>query len=152
MDQLTKRPLKVGLFLPQIEGWMAEGSGWRETLALARRAEEVGFDSLWVVDHLLYRPFEEPELPTSGVWDSWSWLAALAAVTTRIELGPLVTSTSFRNPALLAKIADTVDEISGGRLGGCQHAADASQCRTGSWFSGNSNPVLFRWRSWRVHS
>jgi alkanesulfonate monooxygenase SsuD/methylene tetrahydromethanopterin reductase-like flavin-dependent oxidoreductase (luciferase family) len=117
MDQLAKRPLKVGLVLAQIEGWIAGGSSWQETLALARRAEAVGFDSLWVVDHLLYRyPFEDPDAPSFGLWECWSWLAALAAATTRIELGPLVSATTFRNPALLAKIAETVDEISGGRL------------------------------------
>ena len=80
---------------------------------MARRAEDVGFDSLWVGDHLLYRDHgEEPK----GPWEAWSLLAALAAITERVELGPLVAATSFHNPAMLAKKADTVDEISGGRL------------------------------------
>ena len=88
-------------------------ASWRDLMALARLAEDVGLDSLWVPDHLLYR--SEGEV-SRGTAESCSLLAALAAVTNRIELGSFVTCTSFRNPALLAKIADTIDEISGGRL------------------------------------
>jgi probable F420-dependent oxidoreductase len=80
---------------------------------MARVAEEVGFDSLWVGDHLLYR--NAGEAPR-GPWEAWSMLAALAAVTERVQLGPLVASASFHNPAMLAKKAAAVDEISGGRL------------------------------------
>jgi probable F420-dependent oxidoreductase len=113
-----RRPLKVGLFLPAAEG-MAGGQAprWSDLLALARRAEAVGFDSLWLPDHLLVRlwmPGWDGHLV--GGWECWSLLSALSAVTERIELGPLVSCSSFRNPALVAKMADTVDEISGGRL------------------------------------
>jgi probable F420-dependent oxidoreductase len=80
---------------------------------MARRAEEVGFDSFWLPDHLLFR---FPQVHQQGAWDAWSLLAALAATTNRIEIGPLVACSSFRNPALIAKMADTIDEISGGRL------------------------------------
>jgi alkanesulfonate monooxygenase SsuD/methylene tetrahydromethanopterin reductase-like flavin-dependent oxidoreductase (luciferase family) len=110
-----KRPLKIGLLLPDTTAEMAGGGTlrWAGFKAMARRAEEAGFDSLWMADHLLWR-FEG--LPADGPWEAWSVLAALAEATDRAELGTLVTCTGFRNPALLAKIAATVDEISGGRL------------------------------------
>jgi alkanesulfonate monooxygenase SsuD/methylene tetrahydromethanopterin reductase-like flavin-dependent oxidoreductase (luciferase family) len=104
-----RRPLKVGLHLPETE----RIARWRDLASMCKLAEDVGFDSIWVPDHLLYR-FEGQ--PPSGPWECWSILSAVAAATTRVEIGPLVLCTAFRNPALIAKMADTVDEISGGRL------------------------------------
>jgi probable F420-dependent oxidoreductase len=103
------RPLRVGVQLPEVE----RAVRWPEYVAMARAAEEVGFDSIWVGDHLLYRGDGRPE---RGPWDAWTLLAGLAAVTERIALGPLVACTSFRSPGLLARTAAAVNELSDGRL------------------------------------
>lgn len=102
------RPLGVGLQLPEVERPVR----WREQLAIAQLAESVGFDSLWVGDHLLY---DFPDGRT-GPWEAWSQLAALAAATQRVLLGPLVAVPAFHTPVMFAKKAITVDEISAGRL------------------------------------
>ena len=86
---------------------------WAELREMATLAERIGLDSVWTGDHLLYR---DDGRPSRGPWEAWSILAALAAATERVEIGPLVASTSFHNPAMLAKKAATIDEISGGRL------------------------------------
>jgi probable F420-dependent oxidoreductase len=110
----SNRPLRIGIELPVAERRARDDiPNWTDILAMARRAEAVGFDSIWVEDHLLLRPDgQEPQ----GLWECWSIVAALAAATSRIEIGTYVACTAFRNPALVAKMADTVDEISGGRL------------------------------------
>jgi probable F420-dependent oxidoreductase len=102
-------PLKIGIQLPEVEREVR----WPELRDMARAVEAAGFDSIWVGDHLLFR---DPGIGARGPWEAWSVLAALAAVTDRVQLGPLVASVSFHNPAMLAKKAATVDEISGGRL------------------------------------
>ena len=105
--------LEVGILLVPYTGAMAgETPRWRHLREMAERAEDVGFDSLWVPDHLLLRSADV----TGGAWECCSLLAGLAVATERIKLGTAVISTAFRNPALLAKIASTVNEISGGRL------------------------------------
>ncbi len=112
-----KRPLKVGLVLPHWEAGMSgKTPGWSDITEMATLAEDMGFDSLWVVDHFLVPYRYRGEDKVQGFWDSWTTLSALAATTNNVELGTLVTGTGFRNPALMAKIADTVDEISGGRV------------------------------------
>jgi alkanesulfonate monooxygenase SsuD/methylene tetrahydromethanopterin reductase-like flavin-dependent oxidoreductase (luciferase family) len=101
--------LKLGYHLPETD----RPTTWRDIASLSRTAEAVGFSSVWVPDHLLYK-FENE--PPDAPWECWSMLSAIAAMTSTVEIGPLVLSASFRNPALIAKMAATVDEISGGRL------------------------------------
>jgi alkanesulfonate monooxygenase SsuD/methylene tetrahydromethanopterin reductase-like flavin-dependent oxidoreductase (luciferase family) len=103
------RPLRVGVQLPEVE----RDVRWPEYLAMARAAEEVGFDSIWLGDHLLYRDDGRPE---RGPWDAWTLLGALAGVTQRVALGPLVACLAFHPPGVIARMAAAIDEISGGRF------------------------------------
>jgi len=113
-ETTRSRPLKIGLILPETERQMNGGSArWSDLRDMALLGEQISVDSLWITDHLIHRePGEEPR----GMWECWSLISALAAVTERAEIGTLVICTGFRNPSLLAKMADTVEEISGGRL------------------------------------
>lgn len=79
----------------------------------ALAAEAAGFDTIWLYDHLIYRHQGEAE---AGTWECWTMLSALAEATSHVELGTIVMCVPFRNPALLAKMAETLDEVSNGRL------------------------------------
>ena len=101
--------MRIGVQLPEVEREVR----WAEVAAIARAAEESQFDSIWVGDHLLYRGSGKPD---RGPWDAWTQLAALAVLTSRVRLGPLVASTAFHAPGAIARMAASIDEISGGRL------------------------------------
>ena len=101
--------MKVGIQLPEVERVVRR----EELAALARAAEECGFDSIWVGDHLLYRGNGRSE---RGPWDCWTTLAWLAGITERVTIGPLVACTAFHPPGILARQAAAIDELSGGRL------------------------------------
>src|SRR3954451_22155712 len=116
-EPLTRRAeMQVGLMAPQ--GWKGEYDGWdpadawARTIELAHQAEELGFESLWVFDH-----FHTVPEPTDEItFESFTVLAALAALTERVRLGHRVVCTGFRNPAHTAKLASTLDVVSGGRF------------------------------------
>ena len=101
--------MKIGLMLPLGED---ETNGFADLRAMAIAAEEGGLDSVWGADHLIFRGDGE----TTGIHECWTVLTAIAAVTSRVEIGPLVLALPFRNPALVAKMAAELDEVSGGRL------------------------------------
>ncbi|MHB8648058.1 MAG: LLM class flavin-dependent oxidoreductase [Thermomicrobiales bacterium] len=110
----TGRRMKLGV-MPSLKEASLNGGTPRytEIEALAKATEAAGFDSFWLADHVI---FQSPDGSLAGQWEAFTFLSALAAVTSRIALGPLVACTSFRNPALLAKMADSLDEISNGRF------------------------------------
>jgi alkanesulfonate monooxygenase SsuD/methylene tetrahydromethanopterin reductase-like flavin-dependent oxidoreductase (luciferase family) len=100
--------VRVGVQLPEVEREVR----WPEYVELARQAESAGFDSIWLGDHMLYRD-EDGE---RGPWDAWTQLAALAAVTERVALGPLVACANFHRPGQLARMAASLSELSAGRF------------------------------------
>jgi alkanesulfonate monooxygenase SsuD/methylene tetrahydromethanopterin reductase-like flavin-dependent oxidoreductase (luciferase family) len=118
--------MEVGLMLPIGMGALGDGGKvpWTTIREMATLAEAAGVESLVVPDHLLFRrsppsnnpPLDMPEGQRRGIWEAWTILSAVAAITGRVRLSPYVACVTFRNPALLAKMADTLDEVSGGRL------------------------------------
>lgn len=96
--------MRIGVVLPQV------GADWGDVIEAARHAEDVGADSVWVIDHVIGFPSER------GILEAWTVMSALAAATERVEIGAQVQCQSFRNPALFAKMAATLDRISNGRL------------------------------------
>ena len=110
----TEKRMKIGVF-SRLADRTLSGQPVRfcDIRELAVAAEAVGLDSFWLPDHFIYRPHEADQI---GCWEVLTFLSALASVTTKIALGSLVAATSFRNPALLAKMADALDEIADGRF------------------------------------
>ncbi|MEI7743204.1 MAG: TIGR03560 family F420-dependent LLM class oxidoreductase [Chloroflexota bacterium] len=107
--------MRVGVIVPQ--GWTGEYDGWEparawaRTVALAHEAEGLGFDSLWMFDHVETEPVPTDEI----TFEAFVGLSALAAETVRVRLGHLVLCAGYRNPALVAKMISTLDVVSGGR-------------------------------------
>ena len=104
--------MKIGIVLP-IEDDGGGAVPYPVVREMAKGAEAGGLDSVWVYDHLLYRFGDDP---TTGLYESWTILSAIAEATARVELGTIVICTAFRNPAVLAKMAATLDAVSDGRL------------------------------------
>jgi F420-dependent oxidoreductase-like protein len=108
-------PVRYGLQIPSFSfSTRPDENVFSVTREIAHRAEALGFDSLWLMDHLFQIPLVAPE--TDPILDCWTGLAALAASTERIRLGTLVAAAGFRPPSVLAKMTASLDVISGGRL------------------------------------
>jgi probable F420-dependent oxidoreductase len=105
--------MKIGVILLAADDVGMPTPPWSVTSSFARTAEELGLDSVWMFDHFFYRPTDGP---IQGQHEAWTIVSAVAAVTERVEIGTLVLCSSFRSPSLVAKMAATADEVSGGRL------------------------------------
>jgi alkanesulfonate monooxygenase SsuD/methylene tetrahydromethanopterin reductase-like flavin-dependent oxidoreductase (luciferase family) len=112
----SSRPMGIGFMVPISERHTFGGTPrFRDIVEMAQVAEEAGYDVIWVADHLMIRLEIEGNVPR-GVWEGWTTMAGLAAATKTIKIGILVSCAGWRNPAILAKMAENVDEISDGRL------------------------------------
>jgi probable F420-dependent oxidoreductase len=108
----------IGVMLPIAER-SAFGSRpvrFADMVEMAQTAEAVGFDALWLADHFLFRAPVAPEGEEYGMWEAFTAAAGLAQATSRIQIGLLVTCLGWRNPGIVARMTDTIDEISNGRF------------------------------------
>jgi alkanesulfonate monooxygenase SsuD/methylene tetrahydromethanopterin reductase-like flavin-dependent oxidoreductase (luciferase family) len=110
----SKRPMGIGFMMP-ISDLSAYGGTprFRDMVELTRVGEELGYDAAWIPDHFVVR---NPDTPIRGVWEGWTTLAGIAAATSTITLGVFVTCVGWRNPGIVAKMAENLDEISNGRF------------------------------------
>ncbi|MCC6790056.1 MAG: LLM class flavin-dependent oxidoreductase [Thermomicrobiales bacterium] len=112
----STRPMGIGFMMPISERHTFGGTPrFRDIVEMATVAEAAGYDTVWIADHLIIRLEFEGNVPR-GVWEGWTTLAGLAAATSTIKIGVLVSCAGFRNPGITAKMAEMVDEISDGRL------------------------------------
>ncbi|MEO5705187.1 MAG: LLM class flavin-dependent oxidoreductase [Candidatus Limnocylindrales bacterium] len=108
------RSPEIGLVLPMGDSFLDGATvRWSEIRDLAKRAEEIGFDTVWTADELLWRPEGDR---AQGWWECIAMTGAVAAATSRIKVGTWILSALHHNPAILAKAVETLDEISGGRF------------------------------------
>jgi alkanesulfonate monooxygenase SsuD/methylene tetrahydromethanopterin reductase-like flavin-dependent oxidoreductase (luciferase family) len=108
------RSIELGLVLPMEEAWTDRSTPrWVEIRQLALRAEAMGFDSVWIPDELLWRGADGS---IHGWWESVAMTGAVAAATSQMKVGTWILSALHRNPAITAKVVETLDEISGGRF------------------------------------
>jgi alkanesulfonate monooxygenase SsuD/methylene tetrahydromethanopterin reductase-like flavin-dependent oxidoreductase (luciferase family) len=109
----SSRQMSLGLMLPIREGSMGgETPRFDDLVSMAMAARDVGFEAIWFADHFTMGAEDE----MAGVWEAWTMMAAVAARVPDVQIGPLVTCTGFRNPGVIAKMAEAMDEISGGRF------------------------------------
>jgi alkanesulfonate monooxygenase SsuD/methylene tetrahydromethanopterin reductase-like flavin-dependent oxidoreductase (luciferase family) len=113
----------IGVILPIAEGSAFGGTPhFADILEMTRTAADIGLDAVWIIDHFLFRlePDNDFQMPVSaddrGLWECFTTMAGLASATERIQIGALVACTGFRNPGLVAKMTETIDDISGGRV------------------------------------
>ena len=119
----SPRRMSFGAILPMAEesAFGEQTPHFSDILEMTRVANDVGFEALWIVDHFLFRPEANTQFSMPGpsdergVWECFTLMAGLAAATEKINIGSLVACTGFRNPALVAKMVETIDDISGGR-------------------------------------
>lgn len=114
----SSRPMGVGLMLPIAEQSSFGDSPLRfaDMVEMAKIAEDEGLDAIWLADHFLFRPPVAKEGDEFGLWEAWTAAAALAQATSTIQIGLLVTCLGWRNPGIVARMTETIEEISGGRF------------------------------------
>lgn len=111
----SSRPMSLGLMLPIGEGsHFGATPRFTDMVEMAQAAREVGFEAIWLADHFLFENSEDGSV--RGVWEAFTMIAAVAAVVPDVQIGSLVACTGFRNPGVIAKATEAIDEISGGRF------------------------------------
>lgn len=111
----SQRPMGLGLMIPIGEkSHFGETPRFSDMVEMSKLARDVGFEAIWFADHFSFKDAESGDV--RGVWEAWTMMAAVAAAVTDVQIGSLVACTGFRNPGVIAKMTESIDEISGGRF------------------------------------